>query len=71
MFLSPEELIELTGKQQHAAQVRALRSMGIEHKIRPDGSVAVLEEHMKAEMGIAPAAIKKAKEWVPRWERHA
>lgn len=42
MFLSPDELAELTGKQRPAAQIRALRSMGIRHHIRPDGRPVVL-----------------------------
>lgn len=46
MFLSYEEIVELTGKKQRAAQVRALRYMGIEHRCRPNGSVAVLKTHV-------------------------
>lgn len=46
MFLSHEDLIELTAKRQRAAQVRVLRFMGIEHRLRPDGSVAVLKSHI-------------------------
>ena len=42
MFLSPDELTELTGKQRPAAQIRALRSMGIRHHVRPDGRPVVL-----------------------------
>jgi hypothetical protein len=70
MFLSQEELIELTGKRQRAAQVRVLRFMGIGHKIRPDGSVAVLLEHVKIEMGMSQDAVKANKEWTPPWNRH-
>ena len=69
MFLTSDELFQLTGKRQSAAQVRALRFMGIEHKIRPDGSVAVLEAHVKAEMGLSSDAPKATKEWTPRWNR--
>ena len=42
MFLSPDEIAELTGKQRPAAQIRALRSMGIRHHVRPDGHPVVL-----------------------------
>lgn len=69
MFLTPEELIELTGKRQAAAQVRALRFMGLEHRIRPDGSVAVLTEHVLTEMGIKTPKSKKEKEWEPNWKK--
>ncbi len=53
MFLSKDELRELTGRQMPSAQVRALRAMGIEHKVRPDGSVAVLRAHVEQVMGVA------------------
>lgn len=46
MFLTDKELIELTGKKRKACQIKVLKFMGIEHKIRPDGSVVVLCEHV-------------------------
>lgn len=49
MFLSTEELVELTGKKHKPAQIRALRFMGIEHRIRPDGSLAVYKSHIDKE----------------------
>ena len=54
MFLTKEELQELTGRTRRDAQVAALRSMGIEHRIRPDGSPAVLRAHVEqaGEMGV-------------------
>jgi hypothetical protein len=71
MFLSTEELIQLTGRRQGAAQIKILRFMGIEHKIRPDGSVAVLEEHVKSEMGMSDELPRQKNEWIPSWKRHA
>ena len=53
MFLTTEEVAELTGRQRSDAQVRALRFMGIEHKVRPDGSVAVLRAHVERIFGGA------------------
>lgn len=47
LFLSDDELQELTGYRQRAAQVRALRFMGIEHRVRPDGRPAVLRAHVQ------------------------
>lgn len=44
MFLTVDEVVELTAKHQRAAQVRALRAMGINHILRADGSPAVLRE---------------------------
>lgn len=47
MLLTPDELAQLTGKQRRSAQRRALLAMGIEHKVRPDGSLAVLRSHVE------------------------
>ena len=46
LTLTEAELYDLTHKKRSAAQVRALRGMGIEHRQRPDGTVAVLREHV-------------------------
>lgn len=51
MFLTPEELVELTHAKRSNAQVRALCMMGIEHKQRPDGSVVVLRAHVERLFG--------------------
>lgn len=42
LALTPDELIELTGKRRPTAQARALRSMGIAYIPRPDGTLVVL-----------------------------
>lgn len=51
MFLTIDELRALTRRVQHAAQVRVLRAMGIQHGMRPDGSVAVLRSHVERLFG--------------------
>lgn len=65
LTLSPDELKELTHKCRPSAQVRALRAMGIEHKVRPDGSVAVLRSHVDSQMG-APKE-RRQTQWEPNW----
>jgi hypothetical protein len=65
MFLTEDELTELTGKRQNAARVRVLNSMGVQHKIRPDGSVAVLRSHVERLFGEKTANSKM--EWQPAW----
>lgn len=67
MFLDDEQLIELTGRKRHTAQVLALRHMGIEHRVRADGSVAVLTQHVeKLFDGVVKGAVQiRAKE--PNW----
>lgn len=45
-FLTDEEIQELTERKVRPAQVRVLRSMGIQHRVRPDGSVVILRAHI-------------------------
>lgn len=55
MFLTDDELFELTKKQRHPAQARALTAMGVTYRHRADGSLAVLKAHVEAVLGCAPA----------------
>lgn len=48
MFLTDEELKELTRRVHHSAQAHTLAKMGIEHRARPDGSIAVLRSHVES-----------------------
>jgi hypothetical protein len=41
MFLTSEQLHELTGYRRPSAQVQALRRMVVEHWVRPDGGPVV------------------------------
>ena len=40
--LSPDELVILTGKKYHSAQIKELNHMAISHRTRVDGSVVVV-----------------------------
>lgn len=60
MFLTKEELYGLTNRVQYAAQVRTLRAMGIQHCLRPDGSVAVMRRHIEAVFGVQNRAVTRA-----------
>lgn len=53
--LSPEELVELTQKTTHAAQVRELIHLGIPYKARRDGTLLVLRIHIEATQDSGPA----------------
>lgn len=68
MFLTPDEITELTRRQQRAAQRAVLNALGIIHKVRPDGSIAVLHAHIEKEFGGAPAASKAKGPRQPNWE---
>ena len=54
MFLTPDEIRELTGRRRRDAQLVQLRHLGIEHKVRADGSLVVLRAHVEAQLGGAP-----------------
>ena len=45
-ILSPDELKQLTQKKQSTSQREVLSFMGIDHRIRPDGSVVVFENDL-------------------------
>ena len=47
MFLTNEERQELTGRKHRTAQVETLRSMGVEHRLRSDGSIVILKSHIE------------------------
>lgn len=64
IVLTDIELEQLTGRKRRDAQLRALRFMGIDHKIRPDGSLAVLRTHVERELGATTATTKSTE---PDW----
>lgn len=51
LFLDSTEIKELTNRRRRDAQVRALKTMGIDHKVRADGSVVVLKSHIDKVLG--------------------
>ena len=67
-FLSDEEIRALTNRKVRPSQVRALKAMGIEHRVRPDGSVAILRAHIDRVFdGSSPT--KQPKQHQPNWDR--
>jgi hypothetical protein len=67
MFLSTDEVVNMTRRVQRAAQAKMLRSMGIEFKQRADGSLAVLRAHVEKEFGVAPERKTRVREFKPNW----
>jgi hypothetical protein len=67
MFLSREDVIELTGRKVRTAQVKELNRMGIVHKVRGDGSVAVLTSHVEKVLDGGTATAKTARPTEPDW----
>ncbi|OJY22122.1 MAG: hypothetical protein BGP02_00540 [Pandoraea sp. 64-18] len=67
MFLEPDELVTLTGRTQNRAQARALRMMGIEHRVRPNGTIVVLSEHVAVVLGAQAAVAARDVSFEPDW----
>ncbi|WP_183707112.1 DUF4224 domain-containing protein [Paraburkholderia tropica] len=67
LFLTQDEMVELTGRRQRASQVQALRSMGIEHKVRADGRVLVLRKHVEEAFGAREHKASEP-EAEPNWD---
>ncbi|NYT38921.1 DUF4224 domain-containing protein [Allopusillimonas soli] len=67
IFLSPEEVKNLTRRSRSDAQIRALRFMGIEHRVRADNTVAVLREHVRQVFGVLHGSARRPKEVEPDW----
>ncbi len=59
--LSENELIEVTGKKRSSVQVRILRQLGFEVKVRPDGYPLVAREHYLRVMGVFDKTNKEYK----------
>jgi len=67
-FLASNEIHGLTNRVKKHAQAKVLNSMGIEHKIRPDGSIAILRAHIIKVFDGNPDPVKKApKTASPNW----
>ncbi len=67
-FLTYEEIQTLTERKVRTAQVKVLKAMGIEHRVRPDGSVAILRAHIFKVFDGAPETKKQVKHSEPNWE---
>jgi hypothetical protein len=67
MFLDNDEIKEMTDRKTRVAQRRMLNSLGITYRIRADGGLLVLRAHVERELGGAPAASARKKEFVPNW----
>jgi len=66
--LTYQELVELTHFKLSKKQAEALRFMGIEHRVRPDGSVAVLRSHVERIMGGNEPSKPVRAMITPSWE---
>ena len=68
-FLAMDEIQGLTNKINRPSQIKVLNSMGIEHRVRPDGTVAILRAHItKIFDGESASNRKQAKTTGPNWD---
>jgi len=68
MFLTREEVQELTSKKRLSSQVAVLNSLGIVYKLRPDGSPVVLKAHVEQLFGGQVAQQSPKITWEPDWD---
>ena len=67
IVLDNEELTSLTHRTRSSAQIRALKYMGIDYRVRPDGTVAVLRTHVEQVFGILPEEKRNEPANEPNW----
>jgi len=67
MFLSADEISSMTSRVQRAAQAKVLRTMGVEFRQRPDGSLVIARAHVEKIFGCAAEKNKKTREFTPNW----
>jgi hypothetical protein len=64
LFLTPAELVDLTGKVRRSAQVRALAMMKIPFVVRPDGQPRVSRSYLCDKLGERePEEIEQQPDW--------
>lgn len=67
MFLNEEEIYSLTKRIHHKAQAKVLAQLGIEHKVRPDGTLVVLASHVERVLGGEVGGKSKKPAAEPNW----
>lgn len=68
MFLTDDEIEALTGRKRKPAQARVLTFLGVEHKMRPDGSLVVLRSQVEKVLGDAVVNTKAKKKTAPDFD---
>jgi len=68
MFLNEKDVADLTKRKRAKAQQKQLNAMGIQYKVRADGSLVVLHAHVERLLGAVerPPSPRSVRE--PNWE---
>ncbi len=64
LHLTDKEIQEITGKKRWSSQVKVLRQLALETRIRPDGKPLVVRQHYLQMMGVG-YSYKREEE--PNW----
>ncbi|MFO0521296.1 MAG: DUF4224 domain-containing protein [bacterium] len=56
LTLTPDELLEVTGRVRSTAQARTLAALGIPYRLRPDGTVLVFRADLHATPNPRPTS---------------
>lgn len=68
MFLNDSEIEKLTKRKRAKAQQRQLNAMGIQHKVRADGSLVILHAHVDRLLGGEGVNARQRPVREPNWE---
>lgn len=68
IFLTVDQLVELTGRRRSTAQKNALQMMGVDFLIRPDGSLVVSRRNVEELLGAQPEKVNKKPPIEPNWD---
>jgi di/tripeptidase len=68
MFLNDTEIADLTKRKRAKAQQKQLNAMGIQHKVRADGSLVILRAHVDTVLGGQTQVPRQRQSRQPNWE---
>lgn len=68
MFLNESEIEILTKRKRPSAQQRQLNVMGVQHKVRADGSLVILHAHVEKLLGGQVQSERQRTAREPNWE---
>ena len=65
LFLSKEEIFDLTGKERPTAQIKVLNALGLNYQQRPDGRLLILRNAVEEIFGVRNR--DKSRQQQPNW----
>ncbi|MRT31210.1 DUF4224 domain-containing protein [Herbaspirillum sp. CAH-3] len=68
MFLNERDIADLTKRKRAKAQQKQLNAMGIQYKVRADGSLVVLQAHVEKLLGAGEQSARQLSVREPNWK---